>query len=288
MISICFFGSSVYSLIILQKILSDPNLSLSLVVTKTDKPQGRQKFITPNPVAEFARQKKLPLLQIEEFTPQVKTEIKSTQSNMGLCVAFGPPFFDQEMIDIFPLKIVNIHPSDLPKYRGASPAPWQIINGETHSQVTFFQIDSLPDHGPIIAKLPIAIDSQMTSEIFYQKAFTLAAQNLSQILTSYSQDPLNLTPQDHTQKSYYPKFTKESAQIDWSWPIAKIERFIRALLPWPVAWTYVTSKKHLQTLKMKVLSSQIKDNHLILKKVQIEGKNITDWSQISDHYQLKT
>ena len=287
MISICFFGSSTYSLIILQEILSDPNLSLSLVVTKTDKPQGRQKIITPNPVADFARQKKLPLLQIEEFSPDYRLQIEDSNSDMGLCVAFGPPFFDQKMIDIFPLKIVNIHPSDLPKYRGASPAPWQIINGETQSQVTFFQIDPLPDHGPIIAKLPLSIDSKMTSEIFYQKAFSLAAQNLSKILTSYSQNPLNLTPQDHSQKSYYPKFTKESAQINWSWPITKIERFIRALLPWPTAWTYITSKNG-QTLKMKVYSSEINNNHLNLKKVQIEGKKITDWSQISDHYQIKT
>ncbi len=286
MISICFFGSSVYSLVILQKILSDPNLSLSLVVTKTDKPQGRQKIITPNPVANFARQKKLPLLQVEEFSPDSRLKIENLKSDMGLCVAFGPPFFDQEMIDIFPLKIVNIHPSDLPKYRGASPAPWQIINGETKSQVTFFQIDPLPDHGPIIAKLPLTIDPKMTSEIFYQKAFSLAAQNLSQILTSYSQDPHNLTPQDHTQKSYYPKFTKESAQIDWSWPIAKIERFIRALLPWPIAWTFVTAKNG-QQLKMKVLSSQIINGQLIMEKVQIEGKNPTDWSQISQYYQLK-
>ncbi len=287
MISICFFGSSIYSLIILQKILSDPNLSLSLVVTKTDKPQGRQKNITPNPVTDFARQKKLPLLQIEEFSPDSRLKIEDSKSDMGLCVAFGPPFFDQALIDLFPLKIVNIHPSDLPKYRGASPAPWQIINGETKSQVTFFQIDPLPDHGPIIAKLPLLIDDQMTSEIFYQKAFSLAAQNLPPVLTSYSQNPLNLTSQNHSQKSYYPKFSKESAQIDWSWPVAKIERFIRALLPWPIAWTYVTTKNS-QTLKMKVFSSQILDNHLILKKVQIEGKNPTNWSQISDHYQLKT
>jgi len=287
MISICFFGSSVYSIIILQKILSDPNLSLSLVVTKTDKPQGRQKIITPNPVADFARQKNLHLLQIEEFSADCRLKIENSPSDIGLCVAFGPPFFDQDLIDIFPLKIVNIHPSDLPKYRGAAPAPWQIINGETQSQVTFFQIDPLPDHGPIIAKLPLLIDPKMTSEIFYQKAFTLAAQNLSQILTSYSQDPLKLTPQDHTQKSYYPKFTKESAQIDWSWPAVKIERFVRALIPWPIAWTQVTSKNG-QTLKMKVLSSEIENHRLILKKVQIEGKNPTNWTEISQYYQLKT
>lgn len=288
MISICFFGSSPYSILILQQILSDPNLSLSLVVTKTDKPQGRQKLISPNPVADFARQKKLPLLQVKEFSSAVKDEIKNTNSDLGLCVAFGPPFFDREMIDIFPLKIVNIHPSDLPKYRGASPAPWQIINGEIQSQVTFFQIDPLPDHGPIIAKIPLLITPKMTSDTFYQQAFSLAAKNLSTILINYSQHPLKLTPQDHSQKSYYPKFSKDSAQIDWSWPAVKIERFVRALVPWPIAWTYITSNNNHQKLRMKVLSSEIKDHRLILKKVQIEGKKPTDWSQISGHYQLKT
>jgi len=276
MVNLIFFGSSEYSIIILKKLLEIQDFNISAVVTKIDKPVGRDKTITPNPVAAFSNQNNLKLLQVEEFTPEFKLEIRNLKLDIGLCVAFGPPYFDQEMIDIHKFKIVNIHPSPLPKYRGATPGPWQIINGETKTAVTFFQIDTLPDHGPIIAQLPFEISNTETSTSFYQKAFDLAVNNLESILKSYISNPTNLIIQDHTQKTYFPKFTKESAQINWSWDEAKIERFIRALNPWPIAWTFVTNTQN-QKLKMKMFS---------LSLVQIEGKKITPWSEISKYYTI--
>ena len=171
MTRLVFFGSSEYSLIILKKILELTNFSLSLVIAKIDKPFDRNQTITPNPVAKFTKDNHLPLLQIEKFNDNCKLIIDNCRATLGLCVAFGPPFFDEETIDIFPYKIVNIHPSPLPKYRGATPGPWQIINGETTSAVTFFQIDPLPDHGPIIASIPFSISPAETASSFYQKPF---------------------------------------------------------------------------------------------------------------------
>ena len=208
--------------------------------------------------------------------------------DIGVCVAFGPPYFDQEMIDLPKYKIVNIHPSPLPKYRGATPGPWQIINGETKSAVTFFQIDCLPDHGPIIAQIPFDITPTETTTSFYNKAFDVASANLETILKSYILNPKSTYPQDHTQKSYFPKFDKNSAKIDWSWDLPKIERFIRALNPWPIAWTYITNKQG-QKLKMKIFSSifNFQLSTLELNEVQIEGKKNTNWSEISKHYQVE-
>ena len=277
-----FFGSSLYSLIILKKLLSLSNFSATLIVTKSDKAIGRHQTITPNLVALFAKNHHLPLLQIEEFSSIQKSLIKKYQSDLGLCVAFGPPFFDNEMINLFPRKIVNIHPSPLPKYRGATPGPWQIINGETTSAITFFQIDPLPDHGPIIAQIPFKISPHETSDSFYQKAFTLAADNLDKILLS----PTSI--QDETQKSYYPKLTKQSGKINWSWHQDKIYRFINAMIPWPVAWTEIIDKNN-RTLKMKIFSSKLstRNSQLTIDSVQIEGKKPTLWSEISLHYSLK-
>ena len=277
MVNLIFFGSSEYSLIILQKILNLKGVNLLAIVTKPDKAVGRKQEITANPVADFARQHNLNLLQPQDFTPEFKSEIKKLNADLYLVVAFGPPYFDQEMIDIPKFKVVNIHPSPLPKYRGATPGPWQIINGETTSAVTFFQIDALPDHGPIISELPFTISSTETATSFYQKAFNLAADNLESVLKKYLSNPADLIVQDHSQKTYFPKFTKESAQIDWSWDESKINRFIRALQPWPVAWTYVTNQQG-QVLKMKMFSPTL---------VQIEGKKITNWSEISKYYTIK-
>jgi len=287
MTNIIFFGSSNYSVIILQKLLELKNFRVSAVFSKTDKPVGRKQEIIPNPVTAFAKQNNLNLFQIEEFTPEVKQQLRQINPDLALCVAFGPPYFDQEVIDIPKYKIVNIHPSPLPKYRGATPGPWQIINGETQTSVSFFQIDSLPDHGPIIAQIPFEISPTETANTFYQKAFELASDNLENILQRYISNPQKIQVQDHSQKTYFPKFTKESAQINWSWDSAKIERFIRALNPWPIAWTYVTNQKGEQ-LKMKIFSStlNLKLSTLELNQVQIEGKTIISWSEISPYYKI--
>jgi len=280
MIKTVFFGSSEYSIIILQKLLKLPDFEVSVVVSKIDKPVGRDQKIIPNPVVNFCRQNKIPLLQIEEFTQSIRSNINDLRPDLGLCVAFGPPYFDQEMIDIPKFKIINIHPSPLPKYRGATPGPWQIINGETKSSVTFFQIDILPDHGPIITQLPFDISPTETSTTFYNKAFDLASDNLEVILKSYISQPDNLQIQDHSQKTYFPKFTKETAQINWFWPQDKIDRFVRALNPWPTAWTYIIDQKGNQ-LKMKIFSSNVKPI-----EVQVEGKKPTKWSEISSYYTI--
>ena len=285
MINLIFFGSSEYSLIILEKLLQISDFHISAVVTKVDKPVGRLQTITPNPVAAFASQNQLNLIQPPDFDTNFTQQFQQLKPDLALVVAFGPPYFTQELIDIPKYKIVNIHPSPLPKYRGATPGPWQIINGETTSAVTFFQIDALPDHGPIITQIPFNIDSTETSTSFYQKAFALAADHLEAILKNYLSKPNLLQIQDHSQKSYFPKFSKDDAKINWDWDLTKIEAFIRALNPWPTAWTDVTNHQN-QKLKMKIFSSSLINNQLVFNQVQIEGKKITNWSEISQHYTI--
>lgn len=286
MTNIIFFGSSSHSVTILQKLLTISDFSVSAVITKIDKPVGRKQEIIPNPVAAFAKQNNLNLLQIEEFDQKIRSTIYDLQPDLGLCVAFGPPYFDQEVIDIPKYKIVNIHPSPLPKYRGATPGPWQIINGEIKSAVTFFQIDSLPDHGPIISQISFDITSTETATSFYNKAFDLASDNLETILKSYISSSGSLQIQDHSQKTYFPKFDKDKAQINWSWDQAKIERFIRALNPWPIAWTYATDQKGNQ-LKLKIFSGSLINQQFVPNQIQIEGKKTTNWSEISKYYTIK-
>jgi len=285
MIKVVFFGASNYSLPVLKKLLSLKKFSVPLVVTKTDKTFGRDQKITPNPVAEFCQKNHLPLIQIENFSEDCRLKIEDYKADLGLCVAFGPPFFDKKTINLFPLKIVNIHPSPLPKYRGATPGPWQIINGENESAVTFFQIDLLPDHGPIISSLPLKILPTDTAKTFYDRAFSLATDNLEKILNSYSLHPQKLTPQDHSKKSYFPKISKEKAEIDWQQPATKIDAFVRGLNPFPIAWSKV--KNHQGNIyKIKIFSGKILNNQFVPEEVQIEGKTKTIWSKINPYYQL--
>ena len=286
MVRTIFFGSSTYSNIVLQSLLLLTNFKLVSIVTKPDQPTGRHQTITPNPVADLARLKQLPLLQPLDFDQHFLNLYQQLQPDLVICVAYGPPFFTQDMIDIPTYKIVNIHPSPLPKYRGATPGPWQIINGETTSAVTFFQIDTLPDHGPIITQIPFELNSNWTSHDFYQKAFEIASINLEKVLKSYILNPKSVIPQDHSQKSYYPKFTKETAKIDWSWSTDKIDRFIRAMNPWPIAWTKVQNRSSGQILTLKVFSSRLINHQLIPEQVQLESKTKTTWPQISSYYTI--
>lgn len=289
MTKIVFFGASIYSLGVLEKLTQIPDFKLISVVSKIDKAFGRDQKITPNPVVQYCLDHHLPLLQIEEFDSSFKSHVSSLNSDLGLCLAFGPPFFDEETINIFPLKIVNIHPSTLPKYRGATPGPWQIINRETKSSVTFFQIDPLPDHGPIITQIPLDITPTETTDSFYQKAFQIASDNLETVLKQYIKNPTSLQVQNHTQKSYFPKMTKDTAKIDWTKNPKFIERYIRALNPSPIAWTFVQNLNH-QIFKMKIFSANINQDKIKLTPiiVQIEGKNKTDWKEVKKYYSIIT
>ena len=285
MINLIFFGSSEYSLIILKKIIEIKDFNLLSIVTKPDKAVGRNQEITANPVADFAHRNNLKLLQPQDFNKEFIAKFKKLKPDLGLVVAYGPPYFNQEMIDIPQFKVVNIHPSPLPKYRGATPGPWQIINGETKTAVSFFQIDALPDHGPVISQIPFDISPTETTTSFYKKAFSLAADNLESVFKKYISSPTNLIIQDHTQKTYFPKFNKNNAKIDWSWNISKIERFIRALNPWPVAWTFVTNQQS-ENFKMKIFSASVINQQLVPNSVQIEGKKTVNWPEINKYYTI--
>jgi methionyl-tRNA formyltransferase len=118
-------------------------------------------------------------------------------------------------------------------------------------------IDAKPDHGPIIAQIPFDISPTETSISFYDKAFALASNNLGTVLESRINHPESATEQDHTQRTYFPKFDKESAQIDWSWDNVKIDRFIRPC-SLAVAWTYVVDQKGNQ-IKIKIFSASLKE-----------------------------
>jgi len=277
-INTVFFGASPYSTIILKKLATLTDFPLVSVVSKTDKAIGRHLSISENPVSLLAKKLKLPLIKTDQFDQNFIKKFRSLEPDLALVVAYGPPFFNQTTIDIPRFKIVNIHPSLLPFYRGATPGPWQIINGKTESAVSFFQIDALPDHGPIIAQIPFAISDNETSPSFYQKAFNLASDHLENILKNYIQNPNKLTPQNHQKKTYFPKFTKLNAQINWTWSKPKIKRFIRALSPWPTAWTYVKNQQG-KLLKMKMFPDNI---------VQIEGKTKTLWPEIEKYYTIVT
>jgi len=285
MVKIIFFGASKYSIPILESLCKDKTIEIVAVVTKPDKKADRNLTLKENIVAQIAKKLNLNIVKTETFDNEFLQKYHLLKPDLGIVVAYGPPYFTKAMIDFPKFKVINIHPSPLPKYRGATPAPYQIINGETKSALTFFQIDELPDHGPIIKSIPFKIDSTDTSSTFYDKAFNIASDSILNVIKNYMENPNKIINQDHSKKTFYTKLTKDMAKIDWSKPADYNERFIRAMQDWPIAWTKIQNKKN-QILTMKIFSSKIINNNLSIDTVQIEGKNKVPWKEIKNYYKI--
>jgi len=182
-----------------------------------------------------------------------------------------------------------LHPSLLPKYRGASPVQYAIINGEKETGLTIFQMDEKVDHGPIIAQLKEKIKNDDTAETLYQRLFTRGAQLLIKILPQYLREEIKPKPQNHSLATYTPRLSRQAGKIDWRKSDEEIERFIRAMYPWPGAWTTVGSKR-LKILKAHLIPDRkyipIQDRQklagrkrLVFDLVQLEGKKPITWQQ---------
>jgi methionyl-tRNA formyltransferase len=113
----------------------------------------------------------------------------------------------------------------------------------------------------------------------------LAADNLESVLKKYLTNPVSLQIQDHSQKTYFPKLTKDSGKIDWSKPAEYNQRFIRAMQPWPIAWTWVKNPAG-QTLRLQIFTSKLHNAKIEPLDVKVEGKSPTQWSAIQKHYQI--
>jgi len=190
--------------------------------------------------------------------------------------------------------ILNIHPSLLPKYRGATPVPSAILAGETETGVTIIKLDEKVDHGPIVAqiKLPIAPDD--TSQTLLSKAFTAGAVVLLKILPAYLAGKIELRPQEHWWATFTKRLTREDGQIDWQKPPEYLERFIRAMSPWPGAWTPIRVKRDTgyERRRLKILRAHLekKPSHishltsLVIDQVQLEGKKPVSFKQFCEGY----
>jgi methionyl-tRNA formyltransferase len=178
--------------------------------------------------------------------------------------------------------ILNIHPSLLPKYRGPTPVPTAILNGDQETGVTIFKIDEKIDHGPIISQFKEEIRPDDNADELLKRLFTAGAQVLTTILPAYLEGKIKPREQDDSQATYTKKLTREDGKINWQEPPAKIERKIRTFYPWPGTWTEVKIKG--EKKRLKILKAHLEGNKLILDQVQLEGKNPVSYKQFQEGY----
>ena len=211
--------------------------------------------------------------------------------DVGVLASYGK-ILPSEILAIPKYGILNIHPSLLPKYRGASPVQAAILAGDKETGVSIIKMDEKVDHGPIVAQFAEKILLTDTAESLYQHLFTSGAEVLLTILPTYLKDQIELRQQNDSQSTYTKKLTRDDGKIDWKWSPEKIERHVRAMHPWPGAWTEVQmtdDRRQITEKRLKILKAHIENLspdtcHLIPDLVQLEGKKPVSFKQFQEGY----
>jgi len=208
---------------------------VALVVTQPDRPRGRGQTPAAPPVKEAALRVGLEVYQPERVRrPEAAERLRAIGAEAMVVVGYGQ-IIPQNVIDLAPLGIINVHGSLLPKYRGAGPIQWAIVNGETCTGVTTMRIDAGLDTGDMLLKAETVIAPDENAIELGQRLAVMGADLLVETLARLT----TIVPekQDSSQATYAPLLKKEDGVIDWSRPAAAIHNQVRGLQPWPGAYT---------------------------------------------------
>lgn len=254
-----FFGTPEFVVPICDALLQISETNLTGVITSQDKPVGRKQTLTPSPVKQWAVSHKIPVFTISQFPFPI------IQPDLGVLAAYGQ-IIPQEIIDLFPKGILVIHPSLLPKYRGASPIQTAILNGDIKTGCSIIKMDNKMDHGPIVSQFEEEIKQTDSSQDLYQRIFTKTAEVLKTVIPDYLEGKIIPQEQNHSAATYCKVLTKQDGFFDLQNPPdpEKLDRMIRAYDPWPGVWTLWEGKR------LKFLPDNM---------VQLEGKNKVSYSQ---------
>jgi methionyl-tRNA formyltransferase len=214
------------------------------VVTQPDRPRGRGNQLAAPPVKETALRLGLPVYQPERVRrPEAVEHLRAHGVDAMVIVGYGQ-IIPQSIIDLAPKGIINVHGSLLPKYRGAAPVQWAIVNGETRSGVTTMRIDAGLDTGDMLLKAETEIGPEETAIELGERLSHIGADLLVETLAKI--DSIVPQKQDPEQATYAPILKKEDGLIDWGRPAQEIHNRVRGLQPWPGAYTTF----HGQTLRI--------------------------------------
>jgi methionyl-tRNA formyltransferase len=270
--NIVFFGSPQTAIPTLKAVLKAGH-SVPLVITQPDKPSGRGRNLKPCPVKKFAEKNRIPVLQPEKIRKDKEclSVLKKINPDVNVVVAYGQ-IIPSEIIYLPKYDSVNIHFSCLPKYRGASPVQWALLNGEDITGITLFRLDEKMDQGDIIAKKTVRIrpeeNSMELEERMAESAAPLLVETLSKIGT------IQPRPQDHSKATYAPLIRKIDGRIKWEKDAGSICNQVRAFFPWPSSFTFFDEKR-LKIIKVKNLDQKPEEPVSPGEIMNIDEKGIT-------------
>lgn len=291
---IIFFGTPKFGANILTELIK-AGFKPNLVITKEDKPVGRKQILTPSPVKIIAEKHKIQLLQPSRLKGNEKiiNQLKDLNPDLAIVAAYGL-IIPSEILKIPKFGFINVHPSLLPKYRGASPIQFSILEGAKITGVTIMVMDEELDHGPILAQQPVPIKETDTAQTLGEKLSELGANLLIEILPIYliwkkqtletrqqTLYTLFLPPkeQDHKLATFTKMLTKNDGFINLEHPPSPpiFRKMLRAFYPWPGVHTEISFKRRSKEIKLKLkflpiqqLKQKITTNYQFL--IQPAGK----------------
>jgi len=275
-------------------------------VTGADKKSGRNREVHFSPVKEAALAVNIPVLQPEKLRDSAfLDELKSFGADIYVVVAYGK-IIPREVFDYPRYKTINLHPSLLPKYRGAAPIQWALVHGEKETGITVQCINEELDAGDILMQETIALDEDMTAEDLYQAVLPAGAELLIKTLHGLEDASVVPVPQDHGDALYCGKIDRDTARIDWESPARDIHNLVRGFNPKPVAWSefrgknmrvWKTAKFHdtvdftlrpgeVRTFQKKRLLAGTGDGILEILSIQPENKKAMDGLAFINGYRL--
>lgn len=238
---VIFMGTPDFSVGTLEALV-EAGHDVCLAVTQPDKPKGRGKEMQFTPVKEAAVKHGIPVYQPKRVRdPECVEELRKYNADVMVVVAFGQ-ILPKEILEMTPYGCINVHASLLPKYRGAAPIQWAIIEGESVTGVTTMQMDEGLDTGDMILKTEIPIAEDETGESLHDKLAEAGAALCVETLRAIENKTAVFEKQPESPTAYAKMLTKELGNIDWTKPAVQIERLVRGLNSWPSAYTHRDGK----------------------------------------------
>lgn len=249
---ILFLGTPEFAVPSLERLIAWKDVSVVGLVTQPDRPAGRGRNIFPPPTKLVAESHGIPVMQPERLSkaPDIVQSMMDLKADILVTVAFGQ-ILKQNVLEMAPHGVMNVHGSLLPKYRGAAPINWAIINGESLTGVTTMFSDKGVDTGKMLLAREMTLRDDMDAESLAREMSVVGAELLVETLQKLMDGKLVPQEQNESEATYAPRLSKEMGNIDWRKSAFEIHNLVRGLAPWPGTYT------SLDSLQLKILSTNL-------------------------------
>jgi methionyl-tRNA formyltransferase len=254
--NITYLGSGEFGLECLNA-LAQSSHSLDFIVTQPPRQAGRGRKPTPTPVANWADAKSIAFVETDDVNaPQMLQKIAGYNPDLIVLIAFGQKV-GNELINLPPKGAVNVHASLLPKFRGAAPINWSIINGEKQTGISIITLAEKMDAGDVLGQVTTDINPYETAGELHDRLAKLAAPLLLETLDKIADGTVIYTKQDHSKATLAPKLKKSDGTLDFAGPAELLQRKIRGLCPWPGASTIYISQKAGKSTRVTIAMAEV-------------------------------